>query len=597
MTHIIRQQFLQVEVNGLESDGLALQRRLPDVCHYWLTPALERVLDRYVSPQEHLYIERLEIDAGTLSLERLEQDLTESVANAIEKLLANLSTTKESLPTLVSGKVEHKTEQQSIHEAFIYFLKTGSLPWSFRLPAETRLEQVLLNSWQEPAAQSDASLGYEAEAILQALASTNVRQCLLRQFSPRFLSIFISRFSPDSKKAIEAVLLVLRNSDISPVVAKHFEKQLWETALTLLAAGNPITELQLVTETWHALPVSLVQQAALINWLEHEWPGAIADVPMQKPSGNAKIPGAPESSLPDRERESPEVETSQVETPETKAPQIKTPETKAPQVATPHQAEASQTVETLQVESPQIETVQVEAPEVKAPEVKAPQTAVPEKQQLPSTQTDEKILSLLQQPVTKTPVVPPAFTAEVQEKSSRKIPEKHLVQHPEIGEGIYIENAGLVLLHPFLPRFFAALGIADEENILQPDRALCLLHYLATGQTDAPEYELILPKILCEIALETPVESSVELTEAETEEVSALLEAVIRHWDVLQNTSPDGLRGTFFLRSGKVSLRDDGDWLLQVEAKSFDILLDHLPWSISIIRLPWMSRMLWVEWA
>ena len=57
----------------------------------------------------------------------------------------------------------------------------------------------------------------------------------------------------------------------------------------------------------------------------------------------------------------------------------------------------------------------------------------------------------------------------------------------------------------------------------------------------APEYALILPKILCNMPLLTPVETNLELMDAETEEAVALLEAVIRHWDVLRNTSPDGL--------------------------------------------------------
>jgi hypothetical protein len=55
------------------------------------------------------------------------------------------------------------------------------------------------------------------------------------------------------------------------------------------------------------------------------------------------------------------------------------------------------------------------------------------------------------------------------------------------------------------------------------------------------------------------------------------------------------LRGTFLTRPGKLSMRG-GDYLLQVEEQSFDVLLDHLPWSISAVRLPWMARIIWVEW-
>jgi hypothetical protein len=170
-------------------------------------------------------------------------------------------------------------------------------------------------------------------------------------------------------------------------------------------------------------------------------------------------------------------------------------------------------------------------------------------------------------------------------------------EHPEAEEGLYIENAGLVLLHPFLVRFFLSLGIADQDELLQPERALCLLHYLATGQSIVPEYELVLPKILCNIPLPAPVETDLDLSGPEKDEACALFQAVIRHWDALGNTSPDGLRETFLLRPGRVSRRYDGDWLLQVERKTCDILLDQLPWGIGMIKLPWMEKMLWVEWA
>lgn len=164
-------------------------------------------------------------------------------------------------------------------------------------------------------------------------------------------------------------------------------------------------------------------------------------------------------------------------------------------------------------------------------------------------------------------------------------------------EGLYVDNAGLVILHPFLQMFFEGLGIARDGALLQPDRALHLLHYLCTGHTPAPEYELTLPKILCNISLETPVEADITLTDREKEEAMNLLIAAIRWWEALRNTTPDALRGTFLCRPGKLSRRDEGDWLLQVEHQSFDILLAQLPWGISVVRLPWMEGMVWVEWG
>src|SRR5687768_1413766 len=51
-------------------------------------------------------------------------------------------------------------------------------------------------------------------------------------------------------------------------------------------------------------------------------------------------------------------------------------------------------------------------------------------------------------------------------------------------EGIYIENAGLVLLYPFLPQLFNALEIAHDTDIVFPDRALSILFYLTYGENE-----------------------------------------------------------------------------------------------------------------
>jgi hypothetical protein len=165
----------------------------------------------------------------------------------------------------------------------------------------------------------------------------------------------------------------------------------------------------------------------------------------------------------------------------------------------------------------------------------------------------------------------------------------------DLGEGVHVNCAGIVLLHPFLPQLFEAVGIAADGKLLQPERAMCLMHFLATGQRFAPEYDLLLAKRLCNLPLEAPVGARIELTAAEEEEAEALLAAVIRHWDALGDTSADGLRGTFLVRPGKLSRRWEQD-VLQVEMQSFDILLDRLPWGIGVIQLPWMGQPLWVEW-
>jgi hypothetical protein len=183
-----------------------------------------------------------------------------------------------------------------------------------------------------------------------------------------------------------------------------------------------------------------------------------------------------------------------------------------------------------------------------------------------------------------------------QQQPSTEKPET--ISQSEIeAESFYIDNAGLILLHPFLPRYFETLGIVKDKQLIFPDRALSLLHYLVTGSTSSPEYELVLPKILCGLPVFAPGESKKELGENELEESLALLNAVIRHWTALRNTSVDGLREAFLQRPGKLSQKEDSDRLLQIESRTHDILLGQLPWGFNRIQLPWMERMLWVEWS
>lgn len=169
------------------------------------------------------------------------------------------------------------------------------------------------------------------------------------------------------------------------------------------------------------------------------------------------------------------------------------------------------------------------------------------------------------------------------------------IEHPDQAQGIFVENAGLVLLHPFLAPLFDTLAISSGERLLEPARALALLHFLASGQDTGPEYALALPKILCALPLTANVEAGIVTRAVEQAEAFEMLEAVITHWRKLQSTSPDGLRGAFLMRPGKLSERN-GEWVLQVEAHAADILLGDLPWGVSAIRLPWMEQILWVEW-
>ena len=164
---------------------------------------------------------------------------------------------------------------------------------------------------------------------------------------------------------------------------------------------------------------------------------------------------------------------------------------------------------------------------------------------------------------------------------------------------IYIQNSGLILLWPFLNRFFEEVGLLQENNFINlssVERAVLLLQYLADASSAPPEHILPLNKLLCGIELLEPVETNWKITEQERSECENLLCAVIQHWSILKNTSIEGLRKAFLQRKGVLRIID-GSLLLQVERETYDVLLDKIPWSIGIIKFPWMNEALSVEWS
>jgi hypothetical protein len=163
-----------------------------------------------------------------------------------------------------------------------------------------------------------------------------------------------------------------------------------------------------------------------------------------------------------------------------------------------------------------------------------------------------------------------------------------------------VHFAGLVLLHGFIPHFFEQCGLTltDQRTLSPADhpRAAALLHHLATGTLDIYEYELDLIKLLLGLDLQTPLAVAGGLvTPADQQEAVTLLQSAIGYWSILGNTSEDGLRTSFLRRQGLLYPVEQG-WCLRVEGRPFDMLLNHLPWSISLIKLPWMPYPLYTEW-
>lgn len=161
-----------------------------------------------------------------------------------------------------------------------------------------------------------------------------------------------------------------------------------------------------------------------------------------------------------------------------------------------------------------------------------------------------------------------------------------------------VYNAGLVLVWPFLGRFFGSLGLTTDRGFVDTaaaERGVHLLHHLTDGSACAAEPRLLLGKILCGLPIDLPVVRELTLEPGEQRACRELLQAIIGHWQALGNTSVAGLQRSFLQRFGLLSPVETG-FHLHVDRAAYDMLLDRLPWGISIVQLSWMKQPLTVEW-
>lgn len=161
-----------------------------------------------------------------------------------------------------------------------------------------------------------------------------------------------------------------------------------------------------------------------------------------------------------------------------------------------------------------------------------------------------------------------------------------------------VQQAGMVLVHPFVKTLFERLELLEDglfKDTAAKERAVCLLHFLATGEETFDEPKLTLPKHLCGWPIGVPVNRFLPIDNREKEECDKVLQSVIKQWQSLKNTTPEGLRENFIKRDGKLKKEAFG-WSLYVERKTQDFLLDKMPWGFSKIKFKWMESVLTVNW-
>lgn len=182
------------------------------------------------------------------------------------------------------------------------------------------------------------------------------------------------------------------------------------------------------------------------------------------------------------------------------------------------------------------------------------------------------------------------------DKKELSFEKEEEIRDPDNSE-LYLDNAGLVLIHPFLKSLFENCELLNKDNtITHPETAAHLLHYIATGKEQDYENAMGFEKFLCNIPLAQPIERNIVLSEEMKKEATAMLQAVLSNWEVMKTASAELLQNEFLQRPGKLSINGDETPTIIIERKTQDILLDKLNWNLSIIKLAWKKRIIYVNW-
>ena len=182
-----------------------------------------------------------------------------------------------------------------------------------------------------------------------------------------------------------------------------------------------------------------------------------------------------------------------------------------------------------------------------------------------------------------------------EDKEYRKLGER---KPWEFTDPIFISNAGLIILAPYLGMLFDKCELISDGKFIDAEsryKAVQLLQFAVTGTTVMQEYDLILNRLMCGMDITAPLDLTQIITNEEKEIVVGLLVAVTQHWSALYSSSIESLRVTFLQRDGKLE-DENGTYNLKVEQKAYDMLLDQIPWNISKISLSWMNKTLEVLW-
>ena len=515
--HIINKQIINL---ALDSDEQAhqIQEKAKGLYYDKVLPKLDELFAR-LSPNGKVYrFNRLEVDLGQVRPENLEEAFVARLPMLLEEIILE-KTNNLKFPATGTDELKTGSEEGSLFEAFIHYLKTGLLPWWFS-DKDVDLPE---NLFMEVAGQLQ---GDHLKTLESTLKIPLAKARMVRQFSVPFIDKLLKQF-PGPRSYLDAE------------IDKQKETKQFSTILSIL-----------INEALYAL-----KEMSIDEDIQGKVRLTILEALLGETSARKMFPLA---------------SIGYKLTPET-------------QVLVEGSVQAMVNV-LLGEGYKQKDIVHLFTGAANIlPENTL--TGLWIEQYLKDDQVADKVLAGVDKVLLK-------------ETKEEKVFDEDTGVGNLLEEGIYINNAGLILLWPFLKPYFSSLGLLQNENFKTQEakeRAVLLLHYVVTGKQTCPEQGSVLNKVLCGQPVHFPVFNQLKVTENEKGETNKLINTAIEQWGAIGKVSVTGFRGSFLQREGKLQLTDSG-WNLKVDRKSYDLLLDRLPWMISMIKLKWMDKVLYVDW-
>lgn len=542
--HSIQRQTVLLDTPSQQL-SFSLQDRMLAYCRNQLPAVLERLFDRFADSDTTIRLDLLTIDAGNLSVAKLEDELTQQISQQLEQVFGQLSGQAGPITTngygngtaagSITGRIERISREDRLAQQFRHFLLTGRLPtWAdardfaqidqwLTTPAAHRFRAELAGLLRVNPALASRLIHHSSDLVLVAMCFGSAEEttvmlvrllvAAIQQLTDQFLPTVRERYwqSVLAKAATEQISL--------PDSLDALHKAFAPAESPTLFFGQLRSFLEQQTTGFFSADVSqLLQTLTRLIEINATTKRSPAGTRMKGQKNQENEPNTPDSATHPRNRASPQ-----------------------PDEFNP-----------VEIGSPVARSANVENP--------------------PGNKND--------------PALPQKMHGHTNDAASE--------------DELFVSLAGIVLLHPFLVPLFLEMGLLTTNRQWIDEAAAAkgvqTLAYLATGDDYCPEYDMTLLKLVCGLPFDSIVSPNLVLTDTDRQHATELLDAVIGHWDALGNVSPDGLREAFLQRTAKLTPAGPG-WRLTVEGKTLDILMNRLPWGYSTIKLPFMANLLFIDWT